>query len=60
MMGADEQNDMLIALDDAVTRLAELNERIARVVECRYFGGLTQQETAEARGMTARTVRRDW
>jgi RNA polymerase sigma factor (sigma-70 family) len=51
---------MLLALDDALTRLAELDERIAHVVECRYFGGLTEQETAEALGVTARTVRRDW
>ena len=60
VMPADERNDMLLALDDALTRLAELNERIARVVECRYFAGLTEQEAAEALGVTARTVRRDW
>ena len=60
VMAADERNDMLLALDDALTRLAELNERITRVVECRYFGGLTEQETADALGVTARTVRRDW
>jgi RNA polymerase sigma factor (TIGR02999 family) len=59
-IAADEQSDMLLALDDALTRLAELNERLGRVVECRYFGGLTEQETAEALGVTARTVRRDW
>jgi RNA polymerase sigma factor (TIGR02999 family) len=57
---ADERNDLLLAIDDALTRLAELNERIARVVECRYFAGLTEQETADALGVTARTVRRDW
>jgi len=60
VMGADERNDMLLALDDALTRLTELNERMARVVECRYFGGLTEQETADALSVTARTVRRDW
>ena len=60
VIAADERNDRLLALDDALTRLSELNERIARVVECRYFGGLTEQETAEALSVTARTVRRDW
>jgi RNA polymerase sigma factor (TIGR02999 family) len=60
VIAADERNDMLLALDEALTRLAGLDERIAHVVECRYFGGLTEEETAEALGLTARTVRRDW
>ena len=53
-------SDDLLALDDALTRLAALDDRLARVVECRYFGGLTEEETATALGVTARTVRRDW
>jgi RNA polymerase sigma factor (TIGR02999 family) len=57
---ADESSDMLVALDDALTRLAEADDRLAKVVECRYFGGLTEQETAEALKVTERTVRRDW
>ena len=57
---AADDSDQLLALDDALTRLAELDERLARVVECRYFGGLTEDETAAALGVTARTVRRDW
>lgn len=60
MVAGNERGDMLLALDDALTQLAALNERIARVVECRYFGGLTEQETADALGVTPRTVRRDW
>jgi RNA polymerase sigma factor (TIGR02999 family) len=52
--------DHLLALDEALTRLAALDERLARVVECRYFGGLTEDETAAALGVTSRTVRRDW
>ena len=60
ILAAEEPSDMLLALDEALTRLAAVNERIARVVECRYFAGLTEEETAEALGMTARTVRRDW
>jgi len=59
-VSADESSDTLVALDDALTRLATLDERMARVVECRYFGGLTEDETAGALGVTARTVRRDW
>jgi RNA polymerase sigma factor (TIGR02999 family) len=57
---ADESSDMLVALDEALTRLGEEDERLALVVECRYFGGLTEEETAEALEVTARTVRRDW
>lgn len=57
---AAERADTLIALDEALERLAALDERQAGVVECRFFGGLTEQETAEALGVTARTVARDW
>jgi RNA polymerase sigma factor (TIGR02999 family) len=52
--------ETLIALDDALTRLASLDERLSRVVECRFFGGLTEEETADALQVTSRTVRRDW
>ena len=52
--------DELIALDDALERLARLDERLARVVECRYFAGLTDAETAAVLGVTPRTVGRDW
>jgi DNA-directed RNA polymerase specialized sigma24 family protein len=37
-----------------------LNERLSQVVECRYFGGLTEEETAEALGIATRTMQRDW
>jgi RNA polymerase sigma factor (sigma-70 family) len=60
LASADERAETLIALDDALTRLAALDARLARVVEYRFFGGLTEEETAEALGITARTVRRDW
>jgi RNA polymerase sigma factor (TIGR02999 family) len=52
--------ETLLELDEALTRLAAMNERLARVVECRFFGGLTEEETAAALGITDRTVRRDW
>ena len=60
MLVADARADTLLALDDALTQLAGIDERLSRVVECRFFGGLTEAETAEALGVTARTVRRDW
>src|SRR5215207_5394886 len=59
-IAAHDGSDRLLSLDEALTRLAGLDERLARVVECRYFGGLTEEETAAALGVTARTVRRDW
>ena len=53
-------DDRLLALDEALARLATLDPRQARVVECRYFGGLTEEETAHALGVGLRTVKRDW
>lgn len=50
----------LVALDDALERLSCLNPRLTQVVECRFFGGMTEEETALALGVTDRTVRRDW
>jgi RNA polymerase sigma factor (TIGR02999 family) len=52
--------DDLIAVDDALTRLAANDERLARVVELRFFAGLNEEEIAEALGVTSRTVQRDW
>jgi RNA polymerase sigma factor (TIGR02999 family) len=52
--------DRLLELDDALTRLAAIDERLSRVVECRFFGGLTEEETAAAMGVTSRTVRSHW
>jgi RNA polymerase sigma factor (sigma-70 family) len=57
---ADQRAELLLALDDALSRLSALDERLAQVVECRFFGGLSEEETAAALGVTARTVRRDW
>ncbi len=50
----------MAGIDRALTRLESLDERLARVVELRFFGGLTEEEVAEALGVTTRTVRRDW
>jgi RNA polymerase sigma factor (TIGR02999 family) len=56
----DEPGDRLLAVDDALARLTAVHPRLGQVVECRYFGGLTDDETAEALGMSVRTVQRDW
>ena len=56
----DRDAGWLLELNRALERLAARNERLVRVVECRYFAGLTEQETAEALGASLRTVQRDW
>jgi RNA polymerase sigma factor (TIGR02999 family) len=55
-----ERADVLVALDEALERLGRFDERQARVVECRFFGGLTEVETASALGISQRTVAREW
>ena len=57
---AAQPPDLLVALDEALGRLRELDARQAQVVECRFFGGMTEDETAEALGIAVRTTRRDW
>ena len=57
---AEERAEELIALDEALNRLSEINERAGRVVECRFFGGLSIEETAEALGVSPMTIKRDW
>ena len=59
-LGTEERAELLIAIDDALVRLKELNARLAQVVECRFFGGMTEEETAEALGISPRTAKRDW
>ncbi|MEO8335403.1 MAG: ECF-type sigma factor [bacterium] len=55
-----DRADTLLALDEALGRLAVMDDRLARVVECRFFAGLTEEETAEALHVSQRTVARDW
>jgi RNA polymerase sigma factor (TIGR02999 family) len=57
---AVERSTMLIALDDALHALAEFDEQKARVVELRYFGGLSIEETADVMGVTPTTIKRHW
>jgi RNA polymerase sigma factor (TIGR02999 family) len=56
----DGRADLLLALDEGLDRLRSLDERQARIVECRFFGGMTEDETADALGTSLRTVKRDW
>ena len=57
---ATEPDQDFVALDDALTALAAVDERKSQVVEMRFFGGLTLEETAEALQVSRDTVKRDW
>jgi RNA polymerase sigma factor (TIGR02999 family) len=60
LLVADAPDVDIIALSEALDAFAQIDERKSRVVELRYFGGLTTEETAEALGISAETVARDW
>lgn len=53
-------DERLVALDDALQRLSQLNPRLTRLIECRFFAGYSEADTARVLGITDRTVRRDW
>jgi RNA polymerase sigma-70 factor (ECF subfamily) len=55
-----EQSSELVRLDASLERLAKLDPRQSRIVELRFFGGLTVEQTAELLGISAKTVKRDW
>ncbi len=57
---SERQADELLAVDDSLNRLAEIDPRQARVVELRFFGGLSVEEAAEVLGVSPKTVKRDW
>jgi RNA polymerase sigma factor (TIGR02999 family) len=59
-LAVDEQAEEIVALNDALSRLAKLDERLARTVELRFFGGLSVEEVAEVMQTSERTVKRDW
>lgn len=59
-LAVEERAAILVALDEALDRLAALEPRQAQVVECRWFAGLTEEETATALGIGLRTAKRDW
>ena len=57
---SEQQAEEILALDEALHHLARLNERQHQVVECRFFGGLSIEETAQVLGISPATVKRDW
>lgn len=60
MVTGDDGDEALLALDEALSRLARINPDGARVVQCRYFAGLSNADVADALGTSERTVRRTW
>ena len=59
-VGAVAFDERLLAVDEALTRLQALDERAAKVIELRFFGGLSETEAAEALGISVATLKRDW
>jgi len=59
LAGANRIED-IVAIDEVVTRLSELDQQQGRIVELRFFGGLSVEETAEAMGISDSTVKREW
>jgi RNA polymerase sigma factor (TIGR02999 family) len=57
---AHDRADELVELEEALGRLQRINERQARVVECRFFGGMSVEETADALNVSPATVKREW
>lgn len=60
MLVSEARGEEILALDDALVRLAAADDQLARIVECRFFGGLTIDETAEALRISPATVKRGW
>ena len=60
LLGEKKRELGLLALDEALTRLASLDPRQSQIVELRFFGGLSVEETARAIGISQATVKRDW
>lgn len=59
-IAASDQPEAMLQLSDAIERLAIVDPRLARIVDCRFFGGFSEEEIAAALGITVRTVQRDW
>jgi RNA polymerase sigma factor (TIGR02999 family) len=58
--GSGVRDEVLVALDESLDRLHRQDQRQARIVECRFFGGMSIEDTAEALGVSAATVKRGW
>ena len=59
-LAIQQQAEHLLAVNDALERLAEANPRLLQVVECRFFAGYSEVETANALAVSSRTIERDW
>jgi RNA polymerase sigma factor (TIGR02999 family) len=57
---SEDRSSDLVRIDEALTRLEEMDPRQGKVVELRFFGGLSVEETAEAMGISTATVKREW
>jgi RNA polymerase sigma factor (TIGR02999 family) len=60
ILPSPERAPEILALDEALTKLAALDQRQSKVVELRFFAGMSEEETGDALGVSARTVKRDW
>jgi len=60
MFPSPEREPEILALDEALDRLASLDERQSKIVELRFFAGMSEEETGHVLGISARTVKRDW
>ena len=60
LVPADDQPELLLQLHDALDRLTAVEPRLAQIVDCRFFGGFSEEEIAESLGVTTRTIQRDW
>lgn len=60
LIASDDESLAILALDDALRKVAEIDPRLEKIIECRYFAGLSVRETAEALDIAVRTVERDW
>lgn len=59
-VAVDQEAEKLLQLDQIIEQLNQAEPRLVRIIECRFFAGLTENETAEALSVSARTVQRDW
>lgn len=59
-LSVEQQAELIVEVDDLLEKLGELDDRLPRVVECRWFAGYTEAETADVLDVSERTVRRDW
>ena len=60
LIAVPDQPDAMLQLSEAIERLAQVEPRMARVVDCRFFGGMSVEDTGVALGLSPRSVKRDW